>query len=171
MATFARPALNRLPLDLHSLLRASLAALLGRVMPFWMATSAVLNLPLLLPFEPLTKSSWRLALMAFAIQVVAILCSLVAPVPINNRMANWTPQSDWKAQEGCWEACHWFGTSILIGAFNPCRQSRCALIFVLNPLLPGSSEHDEAIGDSASTRRLRRLTLHRGSAGRRPKAA
>jgi uncharacterized membrane protein len=120
IALFAHPSLNRQPLDAHIAVRVSLAALLGRVMPFWMTGSTILNLLLLLPFEHLTKFAWRLALIAFIIQVSAVVFSLVGPVPINNRIAKWTPQSlpdDWKTQEHRWDLYHWFRTCILIVAF------------------------------------------------------
>jgi hypothetical protein len=58
VALFSHPVLKRQPLETHVLVRSSLAALLGRVMPFWMAGSAILNLLLLLPFEHLTESVW-----------------------------------------------------------------------------------------------------------------
>ncbi len=101
VAAFAHPMLNRQPLEVHVRMRASLAVLLGRVMPFWMAGSTLLNLLLLLPFEHLNESAWRLAAVAFAIQVLAVALSLVGPVPINNRIAKWMPESipeDWRAQ-------------------------------------------------------------------------
>ena len=50
VAAFAHPTLNRLPLESHILLRSAWARLFGRVMPFWMAGSTLLNLLLLLPF-------------------------------------------------------------------------------------------------------------------------
>ncbi len=87
VALFSHPVLKRQPLETQVLVRSSLAALFGRVMPFWTAGSAILNLLLLLPFEHLTQSAWRLAAIAFAIQALAVLFSLVAPVPINNRIA------------------------------------------------------------------------------------
>jgi Domain of unknown function (DUF1772) len=93
VAAFAHPALNRQPLDLHIRMRSSFAARLGRVMPFWMRGSTLLNFLLLLPFEHLSASAWRLAAMALAIQVIAVLFSLAGPVPINNRIARWTPES------------------------------------------------------------------------------
>ena len=120
VAAFAHPPLNRQPLQTHILVRLSLAALLGRVMPFWMAGSTLLNLLLLLPFEHLNKLAWYLAAIAFAIQVFAVVFSLVGPVPINNRIAKWTPASlpnDWKAQEHRWDLYHWFRTCGLIVAF------------------------------------------------------
>ncbi len=120
VGAFAHRTLNRQPLETHILMRASFARLFGRVMPFWMAGSALLNILLLLPFAQLSPQAWRLAALAGAIQVVAILFSLVAPVPINNRILKWTPQSlpdDWKAQEQRWDAYHLVRTCGLIVAF------------------------------------------------------
>jgi hypothetical protein len=53
VGAFAHPTLNAQTLDVHVPVRAALARLLGRVMPFWMITSTLLNLALLLPFEGL----------------------------------------------------------------------------------------------------------------------
>ena len=120
VAAFAHPMLNRQPLEVHVRMRASLAALFGRVMPFWMAGSALLNLLLLLPFERLHDSAWRFAAIAFTIQVFAVVFSLVGPVPINNRIAKWRPESvpgDWQAQEHRWDQYHWLRTCGLIVAF------------------------------------------------------
>jgi uncharacterized membrane protein len=120
VAAFAHPTLNRQPLEVHVRMRASLAALFGRVMPFWMAGSALLNLLLLLPFEHLNESAWRFAAVAFTIQVFAVVFSLVGPVPINNRIVKWTPESlpeDWQAQEHRWDRYHWLRTCGLIVAF------------------------------------------------------
>jgi hypothetical protein len=86
VAAFGHPTLNRQPLELHIPMRSSLAVLFGHVMPFWMGGSTLLNL-LLLPFEHQSGPAWRLAAIAFAIQILAVLFSLVAPVPINNRIA------------------------------------------------------------------------------------
>jgi len=82
-------------------------------MPFWMAGSTLLNFLLLLPFEHLSESAWRLAAMALAIQMIAVLFSLAGPVPINNRIAKWTPESlppDWKEQAHRWDLHHWLRT-------------------------------------------------------------
>lgn len=118
VAVFGHPTLNRQPLEVHIPVRASFATLLGRVMPFWMATSTLLNLLLLLPFEHLGVLAGHLAQAAFAVQVFAVLFSLVGPVPINNRIKFWTPTqlpADWKAHR--WDLYHWFRTAGLIVAF------------------------------------------------------
>ena len=120
VAAFAHPTLNREPLEVHIPVRSSFAALLGHVMPFWMVGSVLLNVLLLLPFEGLSRSAWHLATVALAIQVFAVLFSLVGPVPINNRIARWTPESlpnDWRAQERRWDLYHWLRTSGLVVAF------------------------------------------------------
>ena len=120
VALFGHPVLNRQPTETHVLVRSSLAALLGRVMPFWMAGSTLLTLLLLLPFAHLTQRAWRFAAIAFAIQVLAVVFSLVAPVPINNRIIKWTPNSlpqDWRAQERRWDSYHFVRTCGLILAF------------------------------------------------------
>ena len=89
-------------------------------MPFWMAGSTLLNLLLLLPFTKLSVTAWRLTAISAAIQVLAVIFSLIGPVPINNRIKTWTPNSlpsDWQAQERRWDLYHWLRTSGLIVAF------------------------------------------------------
>ena len=82
VAVFGHPTLKRQPLETHILVRSSFAALFGRVMPFWMPSSTLLNLVLLLPFEHLNETAWRLTAISLAIQVLAVLFSLVvAPYP------------------------------------------------------------------------------------------
>ena len=120
VAAFGHPTLNRQPLETHILVRSSFAAILGRVMPFWMAGSALLNLLLLVPFVHLNRSAWRFAAIAFAIQAGAVVFSLIFPVPINNRIAKWTPRTlprDWGAQERRWDLYHSLRTAGLIVAF------------------------------------------------------
>ena len=121
VAAFGHPTLNRQSPDVHIPVRASMATLFGRVMPFWMIASTLLNLLLLLPFEHLGVLARHLAATAFALQVFAVLFSLGGPVPINNRIKLWTPArlpADWKAQEHRWDLYHWFRTCALIVIFT-----------------------------------------------------
>jgi len=120
VAALAHPTLNRQPVAVHIPVRSSFAAQLGRVMPFWMIGSTLLNLLLLFRFERLNTVSWRLAAIALATQVAAVVFSLVGPVPINNRIAKWTPESlpnDWQSQEHRWDVYHGVRTLALIVAF------------------------------------------------------
>ena len=89
-------------------------------MPFWIAGSTLLNLVLILPFANLTGTAWTLSAVSAAIQVLAVIFSLIGPVPINNRIKTWTPNSlptDWGAQECHWDVYHWIRTIGLIVAF------------------------------------------------------
>ena len=120
VAAFAHPTFNRQSLEVHIPMRASFAKLFGQVMPFWTGGSTLLSLLLLLPFEHLNERAWDFAAVAAAIQVVAVVFSLVGPVPINNRMIKWTSGTlpdDWKAQEHRWDLYHWIRTGGLIVAF------------------------------------------------------
>jgi hypothetical protein len=120
VAAFAHPAFNRQSLEVHVPMRSWFARLFGRVMPFWMSASTLLNLLLLLPFEHLNNSAWRLAAIAFAIQALAVVFSLAGPVPINNRIAKWTIGSlpnNWRALEYRWDTYHWIRTFGLVVAF------------------------------------------------------
>jgi len=120
IAAFAHSGIGRQRMDAHILMRSSLARLFGKVMPFWMAGSTLLSAGLLLPFAHLDKMAWRLSAISLAIQVMAVIFSLVALVPINNRISKWTPgslPSDWQAQEQHWDLYHWLRTCGLIAAF------------------------------------------------------
>jgi len=121
VAAFAHPILNQQLRETHIPARAAFARLFGRVMPFWMAGSTLLNLLVLLPFEHLNTSAWRFASFALAIQVCAVIFSLIFPVPINNRITRWTLDSlppDWKMQEHRWDAYHLFRRLGLVAAFT-----------------------------------------------------
>jgi uncharacterized membrane protein len=121
VAIFAHPNFHRQPVDRHIFMRSSFAVLFGRVMPFWMVGSTLLNVLLLLPYAHLDKGAWRLAAVALTLQILAVVFSLVGPVPINNRISRWTPDSlpaDWRAQEHRWDVYHWLRTCGLIAAFT-----------------------------------------------------
>jgi hypothetical protein len=75
VAAFAHPAFSQQLRQVHISMRSSFAAMFGRVMPFWMAGSAVLNLLLLLPFVHLNGLAWRLAAIAFSIP--SLSCALL----------------------------------------------------------------------------------------------
>jgi len=105
VAAFASPTLNQQPHEARIRPRSALAA------GFW-PSQAVLDgrfcvaLNLTLVFEHSRRQSGRLAATAFAILLLAVLFSLVGPVPINNRIRKWTPESvpsDRREQEHRWD--------------------------------------------------------------------
>lgn len=120
VAAFGHPALNRQSLEAHIPVRAEFARVLGRVMPFWMGGSTLLNILLVVLSHNRDSIPWRLNAIAMAIQIAAVVFSLIGPVPINNRIAKWTPASlpaDWKQQEQRWDFYHWTRTLGLIVGF------------------------------------------------------
>jgi hypothetical protein len=99
--------------------RSSFGARFRHVMPFWMAGSTLLNPLLLFPFAHLNKFGWNFAAIAWSIQVLAVVFSQVAPIPINKRIAKWTlatVRSDGEAQEHRSRVSDWFRTSGLVAA-------------------------------------------------------
>jgi len=87
IAVFGHPTLNKQPFEVRIAVRASFAKLFGRVMPFWMAASTLLNLLLLLPFGDTNRFFWHTDAIALTIQSAAVGFSLIGPVPINHRIA------------------------------------------------------------------------------------
>jgi hypothetical protein len=116
-AEFARPTPDRQRPEVHPPVRSAFAAQFGQVMPFWIGGSTLLNVLLLLPLAHLKESAWNFAAIALATEVLAVVFSPVAPVPINNRIAKWTPApvpNDYKAQEHGSNVYHWLRTSRLL---------------------------------------------------------
>jgi hypothetical protein len=124
VAVLVHPLLKRQPLETRILARSSLAALLDYVLPFWVASSTLLNLLLLFPFEHLNRSVLRFALIAFGPQAAAVSFSRVAQVPINHGIAKWKSDSllgDCSRQKNCWDVYHLASTRGPIAAFAPFR--------------------------------------------------
>ena len=82
------------------------AALFGKVMPFWMAATLLLHVVVLaFSWHWPTASSVLLAA-ATLLWVAIIIFSVVAPVPINNRVKAWNLQRlppDWREQRQRWD--------------------------------------------------------------------
>ena len=120
VAAFAHPTLNRQPVAVHIPVRSSIRGTARPRDAFLDGRFDPVELLLLLRFERLNTVSWRLAAIALAIQVAAVVFSLIGPVPINNRIAKWTPESlpsDWRNQEHRWDLYHGVRTVALIVAF------------------------------------------------------
>lgn len=120
VAVFVHPTLNRLPDAAHLPAASALARVLGRFMPFWY------NLVLLLTLAELVVQ-WRhsgavpvLIATAFILWILAVLYSITALVPINNRITSWetkTPPADWKTFRRRWDLLHRGRVLLLILAF------------------------------------------------------
>lgn len=120
VAAFVHPTLNRLADGVHLPAASAMARVLGRVMPFWYAL--VLLLTSADAFAAWRQSGrlpiWTVA--AAALWVLAIVYSIVALVPINDRIASWessAPPANWKTYRNRWDMLHRWRVVLLTMAF------------------------------------------------------
>ena len=105
IATFVHPTLDTLPDDVHLPAASALARVQGRIMPFWYI------LVVLLTFGEVGMQwhqSGRLPIWvatSAVLWVFAILFSVTALVPINNRLKSNAPP-DWKMYRRRWDLLH-----------------------------------------------------------------
>ncbi len=116
IAVFVHPTLDRLPDAAHLPVATALARLLGKVMPFWYALTLLLTLAEAL-IDGHASGRWPVGTVAAAILwALAIGYSLIALVPVNNRIAAWTegnPPADWKTYRSRWDGHHRWRVALL----------------------------------------------------------
>jgi uncharacterized membrane protein len=120
VAAFVHPTLNRLPDNVHLPVASALARVLGRFMPFWYGLVLLLTLAeVFLQWH----QSGRLPIWivtAALLWALAIVYSITALVPINNRIASWektAPPADWKTFRNQWDRLHRWRVVLLTIAF------------------------------------------------------
>jgi uncharacterized membrane protein len=120
IAAFVHPALDRLPDEVHLPAAIALARVLGRFMPFWYVLVFLLTLvEVLIQWHQSSRLPLWLTTSAI-LWVLAIVYSITALVPINNRIASWakdTPPGDWKTFRSRWDLLHRWRVVLLTIAF------------------------------------------------------
>jgi uncharacterized membrane protein len=120
IAAFIHPTLDKLPDEAHQPAASALARVLGTVMPFWY------NLTFLLTLAEVViqwRQSGRLPIWVVtsaALWILASAYSLIALVPVNNRIKSWeksTPPADWKTYRRTWDMHHRWRVVLLTIAF------------------------------------------------------
>jgi uncharacterized membrane protein len=120
IAVFIHPTLYKLPDDAHLPAASALARVLGTVMPLWY------NLTFLLTLAEVViqrRQSGRFPIWIATSAVLWILASvysLIALVPINNRIKSWeksAPPTDWKTYRRRWDRHHRWRVLLLTIAF------------------------------------------------------
>ena len=120
IAAFIHPILDKLPDEAHRPVASAIARVLGTVMPFWY------NLTLLLTLAEVVfqwRQSGRLPIWiatSAVLWLLAIVYSLIALVPVNNRIKSWeksTPSPDWKTYRRRWDMLHRWRVVLLTIAF------------------------------------------------------
>ena len=109
VAFFVHPRISRLDDASHVKAAQTLASGLGKAMPFWYALTLLLSLAVTF----VAHSTWDmprwLALSASALFAAMIVYTLILPVPINNQVAQWKPDSlpsNWRALRQRWDMLH-----------------------------------------------------------------
>jgi Domain of unknown function (DUF1772) len=109
VGVFVHPAMSRADHERFLPAIQVLAALFGRIMPFWMAATVLLHLILLGLSWDWPAAHTVLLLTATLLWVAIIVFSLIGPVPINDRVKAWDPQklpADWQEQRRRWDRLH-----------------------------------------------------------------
>ena len=120
IATFVHPTLNSLPDEVHLPAASALARVLGRFMSFWYVLVFVLTLAeVVIQWHQSSRLPIWIATSA-VLWMLAIIYTLIALVPINNRIASWeksTPPTDWKTYRRRWDLLHRWRVVLLAIAF------------------------------------------------------
>jgi uncharacterized membrane protein len=112
IAAFVHPTLDKLPDDVHLPAASALARVQGTVMPFWYALVLLLTLvEVVIQWHQFGRLPIWIATSA-VLWMLAILYSVTALVPINNRLKS-NPPPDWKTYRRRWDLLHRWRVSLL----------------------------------------------------------
>jgi len=116
VAVFVHPTLDKLPDDVHLPVASALARVQGRFMPFWYILVLLLTLG---EVGIRWHQSGRLPIWiatSAVLWMLAIIYSVTALVPINNRLKS-DPPPDWKTYRHRWDLLHRWRVILLMIAF------------------------------------------------------
>ena len=116
IAAFVHPTLDKLPDDVHLPAASALARVRGRSMPFWYILVFLLTLAeVVIQWRQSGHVPIWIATSA-VLWMLAILYSVTALVPINNRIKS-NPPPDWKTYRRRWDLLHRWRVVLLTTAF------------------------------------------------------
>ena len=118
IAAFVHPVLTGLDDSTHRRAVRPLAKITGRAMPFWYAACLVLLVACVL-CRRVGSAGWWLSLSAAVLVGGSILFTLVALLPINNRVAQWDPDdppTGWRDDRSRWDRRHLARVAALVVA-------------------------------------------------------
>ena len=117
VAVFFHPRISRLEDVVHIRAAQTLAKVLGMVMSFWYPFTFLLALTVTFVAHTARSTPWRLALTSTVLLALISLYSLLLPVPINNQVARWQPDSvpsNWRDMRRRWDLLHAIRVAFLI---------------------------------------------------------
>ena len=109
VAVFFHPCISRLEDAVHIRTAQTLAKVLGTVMALWYPLTFLLALALTLVAHPARSTPWWLALASTVLLALISVYSVLLPVPINNQVARWQPDSvpaNWRDLRRRWDLLH-----------------------------------------------------------------
>ncbi len=119
VAVFFHPRISALDDATHVRAAQALAAALGRAMPFWYALTLLLSGAVAFSARPAGTPGHGLALVAAGLFAAMIVYTVLLPVPINNQVARWQPESlpaNWRELRRRWDALHAVRVGVLLAA-------------------------------------------------------
>ena len=119
VAVFFHPRISRLEDAVHVRAAQALAKALGAVMPFWYALTFLLSLVATFVGRTAWSTPWWLALGSTVLFAMMIVYSVLLPVPINNQIARWRPDSlpaNWRELRRRWDMLHAIRVGFLVVA-------------------------------------------------------
>ncbi len=117
VAIFFHPRISALDDATHVRAAQALAAALGRAMPFWYALTLLLSVAVAFLARPAGAPGHRLALAAASLFAAMIIYTVLLPVPINNQVARWQPESlpaNWRELRRRWDTLHAVRVGVLL---------------------------------------------------------
>ena len=109
VGVFFHPCISSLDDAVHIRSAQPLAKILGLVMSFWYPIASLLSLAVTLVLHMSQSGAWRLALASAALFALICVYSLLLPVPINNQVAQWQPDTvppNWRDLRQRWDFLH-----------------------------------------------------------------
>lgn len=119
VAVFFHPRISALDDGTHVRAAQALASALGRAMPFWYALTLLLSGAVAFFARPAGTPGHGLALAAAGLFAAMIVYTVLLPVPINNQVARWQPESlpaNWRELRRRWDALHALRVGVLLVA-------------------------------------------------------
>ena len=109
VAVFFHPRISRLEDAVHIQAAQTLAKILGIVMSFWYPLTFLLALAVTFVAHTTRGTPWWLSLAATVLYALISVYSLLLPVPINNQVARWRPDTvpaNWRDLRQRWDLLH-----------------------------------------------------------------
>ena len=109
VAVFFHPRISRLEDAVHIQAAQTLAKVLGMVMSFWYPVTFLLALAVTFVAHTTRGTPWWLALVSTVLFALICVYSLLLPVPINNQVARWRPDTvpaNWRDLRRRWDLLH-----------------------------------------------------------------